>query len=525
MTTQIPTVQAVAARQDQDRTGARDLRYDVAVIGAGVGGLTAGALLARSGSKVLVVEAAEQPGGYAAALRRENYVFDRADHLIFGCGSDGPFGPGPIDEVLRRLGVGELCEFIRMDDPVYVMQLPDLTVRVPHGREAYLEAHVRHFPGEASGLRRLAELSAGIARETSTFPVTLRAKDLVLIRRHFPLLFRYRNATMKDLIDQELTDPRLKALYAGLWSWVGPPPSRASFVTWASMMGQYIEDGAYYCRGSFQSLADALVAGLTRAGGELVLGTRVTGVRTERGRIRGVELDNGQCIEARWVISDIDARETLDETMLGAAQPSGRYRRRLRGLEPSNMIAALYAATDLDVLGLGSSHDTTVAGGYDPDAIYRKGLSGEVAGLSVLIPTLKDAALAPPGQHLVILKASAARWPDAIAATGPLLEDRMFEVAERVLPGLRDHLTYIDTPAVSQLPGSPHLHLLGPYSGWAATPEQSGLHRLAQRTPVRGLLLAGAWTRPGHGVWTVVRSGMAAADFVLNHPAVAAAAR
>lgn len=143
---------------------ARESTHDVVVIGGGIGGLTAGALLAHAGKKVLVVEARAQPGGYAGSLRAGEYTFDRADHLIMGCEEAGPFGQGTVDAVLRHLGVRDRCRFVRMDDPVYVGRFPDLTVSVPHGLEAFVESHLRHFPGEAAGLRRLARLSSDILR-------------------------------------------------------------------------------------------------------------------------------------------------------------------------------------------------------------------------------------------------------------------------------------------------------------------------------------------------------------------------
>lgn len=64
--------------------GARADTYDVVVIGAGIGGLTAGALLARAGKEVLIVEAEVQPGGYARALRRGAYTFDLAGFAGLG---------------------------------------------------------------------------------------------------------------------------------------------------------------------------------------------------------------------------------------------------------------------------------------------------------------------------------------------------------------------------------------------------------------------------------------------------------
>ena len=100
-------------------------------------------------------------------------------------------------------------------------------------------------------------------------------------------------------------------------------------------------------------------------------------------------------------------------------------------------------------------------------------------------------------------------------------EDRatsMLELAERVLPGLRDHLTYVDRlPAVGDTPGSP-LHLMGPIYGWEAIPSQIGARRLAPRTPIKGLVLAGQWTQPGHGLVTVAQSGLGAARLILGKP-------
>lgn len=503
--------------REQGGGQARDSAYDVVVIGGGMGGLTAGALLAHAGKKVLVAEVEAQPGGYARALRHGPYTFDRADHLIWGCEQTGPFGPGLIDAMLRHLGVRDKCEFIRMDDPMYVSHLPGLTVAVPGGREAYLEAHVRQFPGEAAGLRRLAELNAQIYREFLAFPAKPGVSDLLVMPRRFPALFRYRNATMSDVIDRELTDPRLRAVYATLWSWIGPPPRQASFLLWAIMMAGYVDDGACYVRGSYQRLADAVAAGLAGASGELLLGRRVTRILAQARRVQGVELDNGQRIRTPVVISAIDPRDTFGK-LLGPGQVPARFLRRLQRAQVAHSILALYAATDLDVRALGAQHDTMVYTIWDPDQAYAKAMAGELTGLSVLIPTLKDAALAPPGEHLVILKTFAPAHRTEAADRD--LADRMLELAEQVLPGLRRHLTFVyDTGGET---GAGHrLHLMEPYCGWANTPQQSGPRRLPQQTPVSGLLLAGEWTQPGHGIWTVMASGIRAARLVLGVPASA----
>jgi prolycopene isomerase len=90
----------------------------------------------------------------------------------------------------------------------------------------------------------------------------------------------------------------------------------------------------------------------------------------------------------------------------------------------------------------------------------------------------------------------------------------LLDAAEKVLPGLRDHITFVESAAPSIAEKFP-AHLLGPIYGWAATPQNAGARRLSNRTAIPGLYLVGHWTRPGHGIWSVVASGIGVARLVL----------
>jgi len=489
---------------------ARDTAYDVVVVGGGMGGLTTGALLARAGKKVLVVDDQEHPGGHAHAIRQDGYTFDPAVHLITRCSETGRFGVGVIDGLLRHLGVRDRCEFMPVGDPFYTVHFPDLALAIPTGRDAYLAAHLRHFPGEERGLRRLVDLSAQIATEMRAFPEEPSLGDLLRLPWRFPTLFKYRNATLQQVIDRELHDPRLKCAYATLWSWIGSPPSRASFLAFAYMMAYYIEDGSYYCRGGYQTLADAVATALGRAGGELVLGSRVIRILAPERRVQGVVLDTGQRIAAPVVISNIDPRVTF-EKLLGQDHVPARMLRKLRRLELSLSVLAGYVATDLDVRSLGVGHENLYITSWDLDGGYAEALAGGVPGLSMGIPTVTDPSLAPPGQHIVILQALAPSDP----STDPRLTERILSLAERLLPGLRDHLTAVAAvgpTARRELA----LRRLGPIYGAAMTPAQVGAKRLGHRTPVHGLYLVGQWTRPGMGIPWVIESGIQVARHVLG---------
>ena len=487
--------------------------YDVAVIGAGIGGLTTGAFLAQAGLQVLVVELQERAGGYAREYQHGPYNINPSLHVIMGCGPPGPSGHGLITSALSQLGVEKSCEFVSVD-PFYRVHLPGFQMDVPTGRDAYLEVHQRAFPEEATGLEDLVDLCSQMYQDFLRLPIVPGWRDWALMPIRFPRMVRHANATLGAVLDRYLSSPRVKSAYAGLSAYVGLPPSRVSFLVWALMMASYIEEGAFLCRGGFQRLADALAEGLVNHGGELVLGTPVTRIRAASSRVQGVSLGNGQEIEAPVVISNIDANVTFRD-LLEPGQVSSRYLRKLSRLEPSLSVLGLHLATDLDIHSLGVPKVTAIYP-WDLESVYTDALSGKASGLGMHIPTVCDPSLAPPGEHLVILQAFFPSDADDLSpAARARFAEELLDMASSVLPGLRDHLTFVEGFSEEGQQQYP-LHRIGPIYGWAASPRQSGPFRLPNRTPIEGLFLAGHWTQPGHGIWTVVLSGMNVARLVFG---------
>jgi len=478
--------------------------------------LTCGAFLAKNGKQVLVVEGEDSAGGSAREFEYGVYKINPALHVIMGCGPAGPPGHGLIDTALRQLGVRDQCEFIAVD-PFYRLILPDFQMDVPADRDAFLAVHQKAFPEDSKGLDELVRLCSQIYREYIRFPIVPRWWDWALTPVRFPRLFRYANATLGSVMDKFLSNPRSMAAYAVLWPYVGLPPSRVSFSMWAIMMASYFEEGAFYCRGGFQGLADALSTGLTNQGGELVLETRVTRIHAISSGVQGVTLENGQTIKASVVISNIDAITTF-QNLLEPGQVSVKYVQKLKRMEPSMSVLGLHLATDLDVNSLGVPKVTMIAQ-WDPESVYKDSFLGEVGGIGMHIPTVCDRTLAPPSEHLVILQALIPSDAEALSPSASAqFAEQLLNRAERVLPDLRNHITFVE----GHSEGDPQLyplHRIGPIYGWAASPQQSGPRRLPQRTPVSGLYLTGHWTQPGHGIWTVVLSGINTARLVLGQDA------
>jgi phytoene desaturase len=489
---------------------ARD-RYDAIVIGSGLGGLTTAGLLARAGKSVLIVERHDRPGGYAHAFRRRGYRFDSAVHLVSGC-EPVPFeGGGVLHDLLSELGVRDRCDFARVD-PCYRVEWPGLTLDAPCELDRFAEAHAERFPREAKGIRGFLEDCLTIRGEAS------RAEEQAgPLRRpeRFPLLLRHRRATLAQVLEARVEDPAARAALAALWPYLGLPPSRVSFLYFATMLTSYVADGAYYCRGSFQAFADALVAAAVGAGGELLLRAPVRRILVERGRAVGVLLENGQRVRAPIVISNADARQTVEE-LCGAEHFPPRYVARLHAAQRSISAFVVYAATDLDLAAADLAHETFLYPGPDHEAAHASGLSGEPDWLSLTVPTLVDPSLAPPGQHLLVLTtlvgaSAGTRWRELKAPRMEALVQR----AERRLPGLREslHLSEAATPRTMERYTR---NSGGAIYGFDVTPAQVGPGRLDNRTPLAGLYLAGHWTRPGGGVAGVVRSGLRTAGLVLG---------
>ncbi len=219
-------------------------------------------------------------------------------------------------------------------------------------------------------------------------------------------------------------------------------------------------------------------------------------------------LDSGQEIQAPLVISNIDPRVTFDQLLSNGEAPA-RYRAKLRRLELSPSAVAAYLTTDLDVRALGIPHENILFDSWDYRAGYDTLAAGGVPTTFVTIPTLTDPALAPPGEHVVIVMA-----PAPPTGSNAELAERVLARAEHVVPGLRDHVTSMvdGAPGTRQLA----LHRISSIYGFALTPQQAGPRRLAQHTPIAGLHLVGQWARPGHGVPWVVESGVQLAERILG---------
>ena len=129
--------------------------FDVVVIGAGLGGLSAANSLAKTGKKVLLLEKHNVPGGYATSFTRGRFEFEIALHELSGLGDAN--NRGPLWRILNDYGVLPKVEFVRIPD-IYRSVLPGADVTVPIGRENFEAALCKEFPNEAEGIKKFSAI-------------------------------------------------------------------------------------------------------------------------------------------------------------------------------------------------------------------------------------------------------------------------------------------------------------------------------------------------------------------------------
>lgn len=483
-------------------------------MGAGIGGLTTAALLARSGRSVLVVERHDRPGGYAHGFRRKRYTFDSGVHLVSGCGPEGFVGGQIIHRILQAVGITDDVEFISVN-PYARVSFPGVTFEMPQGAESFIKSLCQKFPPESNGIRDFFATCLQLAEQVSIANDVMETGNPQLIREKLAILLRYRNLTLKEGLDEYLADEQLKTYFGTLWPYLGLPPSRLSFLYWAIMFIGYTVDGAYCCKGTFQKYADALVKGITINGGEIVYRTSVNQINIEAGKVHGVTLENGKKITAPIVASNADAKQTV-HSLVGAENFPASFLKRLAKFKTSLSAFVVYLATDLDVENLDICHEGFFYSGFDHEENFSKAMAGEVTWLSITVPTMLDPSLAPKGEHLILLTAlmpfdAVSSWHEA----KPRYQHAMVDLADHYLPGLKDHILFVESGSPTTMERYT-LNTNGAAYGWELTPEQVGANRLTHHTPVNGLFLTGHWTMPGGGINGVSISGVQTAQAILE---------
>ena len=489
----------------------------VAVIGGGLGGLAAAAVLGARGHGVTLFERNAWLGGKAAVLEEGGFRFDMGPTILTV--------PRVLERIFAEAG-------LKLEDRLPLVRLdPQWRCFFDDGSRLDLVAQVddmaeamdRHAPGTGAGdgYRRFLALSAHLHDVSERFFFWKPVEDML---DTFDLKANMNPGTLRDVLSLRMgssvagtirarvKDARLAQMLDHFTQYVGSSPYGSPAVL-CSIAHMQTAEGVWYPVGGTRSAAEALRRLAEEKGCVFRTGEEVRGLRIEAGAVTGVRLAHGAVEPVAAVVSNMDAIRTYRELVGGAA--ARRYER--KGFEPACSGVVLYLGLDRRYPEL-AHHDFVFS--RDPeeefDSIYRRGEPAPDPTCYLAAPSGTDPTVAPPGGEAlyVLVHTPYLRPRHDWAAMFPAYRRVILDKLRRTA-GLRDledrivverHLTPADIHDRYKV-------LDGAIYGLASHGTFTGAFKPGNRSrDVRGLYLAGGAAHPGPGMPMVMMSGWIAAD-------------
>jgi len=506
-------------------------RYDVIVIGGGHNGLVNAAYLARAGKRVLVLERRYVLGGaavteevfpgfkfsvcsYVVSLLRPEIIreLDLPSHGLEILPLDGTFTPMPNGDYLWRVN-------------------DHAKTRREIARHSRLDAEAYDEYGKA--MLEMAHFVKPIMSMTPPDPTSLNPKglrDLLFLGRRFqrlPAEDKYNQVQLMtmsavDFLDQWFETDVLKATMSAsgiIGTFLGVRSPGTAYVLLHHYMGEI--DGAFrswgLSRGGTGAISDAIADAARKAGAEIRTKAPIARILVKNGAARGVVLENGDEVEAKFVSSSVDPRLTfikmVGEEHLPEDFVEDLKRYKYRG-SSGKVNLALAALPDFRAL-TGPGPHLRGAVSISPSVDYMERAYDEAKYgrfsrrpyIDIVIPSLTDPSVAPPGKHVMSCFVQYAPynlkegdWDEKREEFGDTVIDSIAEFAPNIKDIIlhRQVLTPLDLEREFGLSEGnifqgeltlEQLFFLRPAPGWAQ-----------YRTPLRNLYMCGSATHPGGGI-------------------------
>jgi len=304
------------------------MKYDIVIIGSGLGGLQCAYILSREGYKVCVVEKNRIMGGCLQTFRRCGSVFDTGMHYIGGMDKGNM-----LHKYFSYFGLAQKLKLKRLDEDGYdIMRYRDKEYKFAMGYERFLETMVQQFPDERSALDNYVSNMKEISESVNIYNLDSLPTTNTHYLKYYALgIDPYlnsitRNQTLKNVL------VGMAPLYAGL---------RESAPLYVHMVihSSYIQ-GAYRFIDGGSQVTDILAEGILGFGGTLLKNAEVTRINSKNNRVTSLVINHSETIEADQFIAGIHPKSLMQLMEEHAFRPA--YINRINSIRESYGMFSLY---------------------------------------------------------------------------------------------------------------------------------------------------------------------------------------
>lgn len=495
-------------------------KFNAIVVGGGLGGLTAGATLAKFGKKVLVLEQHYIPGGCATNFKRKDIVMEVGLHEM-----NGLHDKDIKVKIFELLDVNKFIQFVQVPELFHVVS-SESSFTFPHGTSLAQQALTDKFPHEKKGIEAFFTLMNNIVDEVSRMPQERWKLMLIypLIPLLYPNIFRAIKANCGDWLDKHVTDEKVKLMLTANILYYSDDPYNHSLLHFAVAQAGYIRGGGHYIKGGSQKLSDYLSHYIQRHGGQVMVGKKVERILVEQGKAIGVQFADAFNDKIEPVTIHADAVVVNAAIPLAAQMLPEPYRhkleKRISKLEASCSIISIYLAFDADLKQFGVKHYSTFVLGDQVNKLkdIKPNNQGDWSKKCFVFVDYSqiDSGLAPVGKSFGVI--CAADYLSSWEGLDDLSYKRMKEMVaqlffkrlDKQFPGIVKHIVDYEVGTAKTIERYTRNPKGTPY-GYAQSPSQSGLARIASKSFIKNMFFASAWSFPGGGFTGSITGGYSAA--------------
>ena len=490
---------------------------DAIVIGSGIGGLVTASQLASKGAKVLVLERYKIPGGSGGSFKRKGYTFDVGASMIFGFGQKG------YTNLLTRAlaDIGENCETI--PDPVQLhYHLPDnFEIAINRNYESFISNLSNKFPHEKVGIESFYNKCWEVFNCLDSMPLLSIEEPKYLAKVFFkaPLaclgLARWLPINAGEVARRYIKDPELlRFIDIECFCWSVMPAEKTPMINAGMVFSDRHAGGINYPKGGVGVIAEKLVKGIIKFGGEVRYNSSVKKIIVNKNSAKGVELENGEIIHAKKIISNSTRWDTFNtednnKSLVEYKDIPSSERKWKKRYEASPSFLSMHLGVDKQCIPEGTHCHHLIVNDWAQ-------MDKEQGVLFVSIPSLLDSTIAPEGRHIIhaFTPSSFESWRDldnkSYLKKKQTDSDLILNRLEKIIPTIKANVSYKEV-------GSPKTHrrFLGRFNGsYGPIPSRKLpglLYMPFNSTSVENLFCVGDSCFPGQGLNAVAFSGYACA--------------